>query len=628
MLETRLQKVTRGDIVKQMRLCVGFLSRVLATPWFPGIFAATYATFLTLMMYPGILYTDSVARWYFTSELFAGRPIPDNYPIAPYFLMGALRWLTGEIGIYTLTQSFLLSLGVLYLFAALVRPTTVGERALVSALAVAVLLIPVQVVYAVFQAYDSAAATVMLWLSVVLIRLQQGIGRLSANLIAATILLALLVGFRLPAFPVAALALVGIFWLASRRCGRPVLLVGILPAMGLIASPFALGPLLHAYPKHLWIVGPAWRYMVAATEAKDPIHEAFWRQIEADLGRKRPSPPCYDTIYCDRGFLDRISEDQSTRKQAEANMLLMARREPALLARTYLTFAGRVLGVQAPLANAEIGRWHDSEWKKRIEELGFQPNDRREAVVSAYNKWMDVGTGNFLLYPLYLFLGVGALTTLRWGLERQSLAQRGLAIRCALPLFFGALYYIAYIPVSQSHELRYFYPTLLLLQVITASLIMQSKLLIGVASLAIVFLITLWLTAPKPARLLAKYVMPDDISVRAAATVEGLSESPDLKGFIDSAVRKDAISVTLSGWAADLHGTQVTVLALVDGKSVMNVRTSGKRPDVVRALGLPTTSTPDLQFNGDALCSKGDTLRLIFVSDDGRFSLGQSQLCP
>jgi hypothetical protein len=136
-----------------------------------------------------------------------------------------------------------------------------------------------------------------------------------------------------------------------------------------------------------------------------------------------------------------------------------------------LTFAGRVLGVQAPLVNFEIGRWRESEWKKRIEELGFQPNDRREAVVSAYNEWMDMGTGNFLLYPAYLFLGVGALTTLRWGLERQSLAQRGLAIRCALPLFFGALYYITYIPVSQAHELRYFYPTLLLLQVITASLV-------------------------------------------------------------------------------------------------------------------------------------------------------------
>ena len=137
-----------------------------------------------------------------------------------------------------------------------------------------------------------------------------------------------------------------------------------------------------------------------------------------------------------------------------------------------------------------------------------------------------------------------------------------------------------------------------------------------------------FLSVPTPAGLLAKHVMPDDVSVRAAATVEWLSESPDLKGYIDGATRKDASTVTLSGWAADLSGSRVTVLALVDGKSVMNVRTSGPRPDVVRALGLPATSTPDLQFNGDALCSKGATLRLVFVSENSRFGLGPSQPCP
>ncbi len=94
-------------------------------------------------------------------------------------------------------------------------------------------------------------------------------------------------------------------------------------------------------------------------------------------------------------------------------MLLMAREEPALLARTYLAFAGRVLGVQAPLANAEIGRWRDPEFKTKIEELDFHTNDRREAVVDAFEGWMDEGAGRFLLYPLYLFLSVGALTTLR-----------------------------------------------------------------------------------------------------------------------------------------------------------------------------------------------------------------------
>jgi hypothetical protein len=111
------------------------------------------------------------------------------------------------------------------------------------------------------------------------------------------------------------------------------------------------------------------------------------------------------------------------------------------------------------------------------------------------------------------------------------------------------------------------------------------------------FLITLWLTErPTPADLLAKHVMPDDAAVRAAAALEGLSESPDLKGVVDSAIRKDASTVNLVGWAADLNGSRLTVLALVDGKSTMNVETSGPRPDVVQALRLPANSAPDLQF--------------------------------
>jgi hypothetical protein len=160
---------------------------------------------------------------------------------------------------------------------------------------------------------------------------------------------------------------------------------------------------------------------------------------------------------------------------------------------------------------------------------------------------------------------------------------------------------------------------------------MKSKFLIIIASLvviAVIFFTVFWLLAPPPAELLANYVMPDDTSVRAAAAHEGLSESPDLKGFIDSATRKDASTVTLSGWAADLSRSRVTVLVLVDGKSVMNARASGPRPDVVQALGLPASSAPDLLFNADALCSKGATLRLVYMSEDKRFGLGPSITCP
>ena len=92
------------------------------------------------MMYPGILYSDTVARWENTFHLFAGLPISDHYPITPYFLMGALYAITGEVGIVTIVQSFLLCLGVFFLMAELTRAKGSLELTHSSLVAVAIML--------------------------------------------------------------------------------------------------------------------------------------------------------------------------------------------------------------------------------------------------------------------------------------------------------------------------------------------------------------------------------------------------------------------------------------------------------------------------------------------------------
>jgi hypothetical protein len=375
--------------------------------------------------------------------------------------MWPLYQITGEIGFYAFLQCFLLTFGILRLVVEIVGPERTRAAALAVLLASAVMFTPIQRIYAVFHSFDVAAATILMWLAIVLTRLWSGRGRPALLLTATCALLAVLVAYRLPALPVAALTAVWAFWLAYRQTRRKILFLGLVPCLLLLALPFGLGRIVGATPAHLWVSGPSWRYVYMAPLAKNPVHEAFVESLERDLGQKR-LPPCTENIYCSNYWplLDYIRLDARKRRKFTANFLLLATEEPWLLIKTHLVFAGRVLGIQAPLANAEIGRWREPIFKPQIEAFGFHPNPRRDYIVDSFNEWMS-GPGAFLLRPFYLALGTLAVIGLLW-----TARSRDLGVRCAIPFGISMLYYATFMPVSQSHELRYFYPALLMMVVV------------------------------------------------------------------------------------------------------------------------------------------------------------------
>jgi hypothetical protein len=412
-------------------------------------------------MYPGVVYTDTVFRWNRAFALFAGQQIDDTNPIGPYLLMWPLHQITGEIGLYAFLQCFLLTFGILRLVLEITGPERNRAAAIGVLLASAMMFTPIQLIYAVFHSFDVAAATIILWLSIVLIRLWSGRGNPVALLTYACGLLVVLVAYRLPALPIALLTALCAFAAAYKRTRTRLIYAGLVPCLLLLLVPFALGRIVGAVPTSLWVSGPSWRYVYMAPQARNPIHEAFVQDLERNLGQKR-LPPCLDNIYCSNYWplLDHIRINPAKKEQFLQNFQLLAVEEPWLFIKTHLIFAGRVLGIQAPLANAEIGRWREPIFKPQMEALGFHPGPRHERIADVFNDWM-AKSGAFLLRPFYLSLGTLLIVAVLWAMR-----GRELGIRCAIPLGISMLYYATFMPVSQSHELRYFYPALLMMVIV------------------------------------------------------------------------------------------------------------------------------------------------------------------
>ncbi len=239
-------------------------------------------------MYPGVLYSDTVIRWKAAFDLFAGKSIGDTNPVTPFIWMRLLHAVTGEVGIVTVLQAFVLALGVFRLIQQIVRGRQDGSSAVPSNVAsILVLVFPLQIIYSVFQTFDTPAAAIMLWLSTFLIRLWQEDGRPARLLMAISGLLFFLVAYRLPALPVALIVLVLAFGLVFVRTSQPRFVAGALPVVALLFVPFAIGPALSVQSTHLWIGGSLWRYMLAAPQSQNPAHEAFLKRIEGEIGMRR-----------------------------------------------------------------------------------------------------------------------------------------------------------------------------------------------------------------------------------------------------------------------------------------------------------------------------------------------------
>ena len=154
-------------------------------------------------------------------------------------------------------------------------------------------------------------------------------------------------------------------------------------------------------------------------------------------------------------------------------------------------------------------------------------------------------------------------------------------------------------------------------------------------SLAISVVTTLLLTEPQPTTAAVVALMQAQItnthSLLTAIKAAGLRGSPNVKGTIDEVKRLNDSQVAIAGWAAEIgnSSTPLTVLAFVDGKAVLAMRTSGRHPDVVSVLGASDApEAANVSFQGTARCAHGQKLIVIAVTDGNSYGHFGARDCP
>jgi hypothetical protein len=156
----------------------------------------------------------------------------------------------------------------------------------------------------------------------------------------------------------------------------------------------------------------------------------------------------------------------------------------------------------------------------------------------------------------------------------------------------------------------------------------------GASVVLLAFVITLWLTSPKPpapgVATLTNATVSDATSLMAAVQIAGLRGTPDVKGAIEEIKRLDDERVMIKGWAVDatLSGPPLTVIAFAGGAHVLTVATNGARMDVAHILGLSDTGAANASFQSTFACRLGDKIVVVAVTSDHRYSQFRSLVCP
>lgn len=426
-----------------MKIYFRILNNFLAGKTYPLLFSFLYASFIGMLFYPGLLYTDSVVRWNTAISIANGGltalvGASDHHPILPILLMAKFYQLTGEIGFFAITQIFFFS----YLFFLFVRrfsPNIMGNT--FSSLA---LLLPINQVYSVFISYDSLFSIFFILLYLVFLTPS------NIRIIAIPIVVAMLIGTRINSITILPFVILILF---TQRISFSKLWHWQLTSMLTIALSVTVlftPSLLKMEKSNGWLIGVAWEYANLATKTNDTRDIDFLNSFGV-----KPSDfsndICYRGIWCGKEkevFIDKIPNNRSV--EVMEHYMLIARDHPNLFLTEKMKYIKSLMGVSnMPLANAEIGRWRNEPWTDYMQQLGFKTSEKKENYI---NRFFDfsTGIGKVFFRPWIIFIVLGFLTI------KLINHEKIIGILTILPFFYYGSFFIT----SQNHELRYFFPVI------------------------------------------------------------------------------------------------------------------------------------------------------------------------
>ncbi|WP_198305639.1 hypothetical protein [Arcobacter vandammei] len=451
--------IAKNSLNLSFDLILKYLLDILNHRKFGFYFSLFYALILVLSFYPGILYSDSVPRWNLAIEFYKNgfsnfSSFSSHHPVIPSVLQSFFYGVTKEVGLFIFFQIFCFS----YLIFKIVNK--IIDSPYKNIIIIAILILPINYIYALFHSFDTLYAVLNLFLIYILLKLYEKYSNSSYIVLLITVFL--LVSVRLNAIllaPIISIIFIYFIYRNNQKFNIKTITMSML-ILVVAYSPFYITSSLNMKTSNSWVIGFAWEYANMGTKSKDSKHIEFMNSLGSNTDNIK-NKICYNGIWCgneNKEFIGKVSKNDELSKKTFENYLDIFKNEPILFITEKFKYISSLMGIDKPLSNAEIAKWRNGNWAEQHKKLGFVTNENKEKIINEYFSFSKNITFMFEPYKIFV-LGVLFLIYILFVIKKYFLPL-------ALGFSISWLYYCTFFITSQNHELRYFFPVLLYSQVL------------------------------------------------------------------------------------------------------------------------------------------------------------------
>ena len=438
------------------------------------LLAICISAFLTILTYPGILYSDSYVRIELAdkidlilssiiSEEFGFEVVYAWLTVVPSLFILLSKKIVGSISLYTFFQSFM------FWFSVLVFSDQINKKSHQKWGRVCLLLSPVLWAYSVYYEASVGCVTAVIVMLLLIWKWRCLSTRFDKVLSLLLLVFASFVcfGYRANAFSIIPVVIVIIFLREKQLVSRLLLTVAII--LGLTGT-MTIPILLRIDTMSSYSAGFAWE-IVSTIQSMDQEKQDEYIQYLDDLfgdGATAEAVKVNGLASINPMFKSPINQitvsSQGNSAKVISRYFELALKEPEAFLKNKLKFISFSLGISRPIYMAEYdyNRW------KMMNSFGFNDSFARQTFVNGFNGYMEfmrVFRRPWIMYVFCLVLIIFWKIKVRGKTSEFSLCEAAFGV--------AVFYYGVFLLNTQSFEFRYFFPAWLLLVVISIGLISQ-----------------------------------------------------------------------------------------------------------------------------------------------------------
>ncbi len=438
------------------------------------LLAICISAFLTILTYPGILYSDSYARIELADkiDITLSSLISDEYgfdvvyawlTFVPSLFILLSKKTVGSIALYTFFQSFL------FWFSIFIFSDQLNRKSHQKVGRICLTLSPIIWAYSVYYEASVGCVTAVIAMLLLIWKWRCLSTRFDKVLSLLLFVFASFVcfGYRANAFSIIPVVIVIILLREKQLVSRLLLTVAIfLGLTGTMTVPI----LLRIDTMSSYSAGFAWE-IVSTIQSMDQEKQDEYIQYLDDLfgdGATAEAVKVNGLTTINPMFKSPINHNtvssQGNSTKVISRYFELALKEPEAFLKNRLRFISFSLGISRPIHMAEYdyNRW------EIMESFGFNDSFARKTFVNVFNGYMEfmgVFRRPWIMYVFCLVLLIIWKIKMRGKDSEISLYEAAFGV--------AVFYYGVFLLNTQSFEFRYFFPAWLLLVVISIGLISQ-----------------------------------------------------------------------------------------------------------------------------------------------------------